>query len=50
MAVKKHFLKKRNPLFRLNQARRNLRITRIRKQQQRTIDRNALYFVVQNCD
>lgn len=50
MAVKKHFLKKRNPLFRLNQVRRNARIARIKKQRQMSMDRNALFFIVQNSD
>ena len=43
-------LKKRHQLSRLYQARRNLRIKRIRKQQQEIIDRNALYFLAQNND
>lgn len=51
MAIKrKHFFKKRNPLSRLYQVRRNLRIKRIRRLQKEIIDRNALYFVIQNHD
>lgn len=43
-------LKKRNQLSRSYQVRRNLRIKRIKRQQQEIMDRNALYFVVQKND